>query len=174
MNDIYSFSDFYPKIFDNSSSAKLKEILERINTIYKTRKYKNLYTFVLSGLTIFLYIIMPFFVTRDIILFTRWLDLIIRICVAYSFCVSIYSISHLDECYERFYKGAKLPLFSAPDTFKQILNIFWAVFAGISGYLVYKFTMSFFIPNIGITGTIISIFIGIMAFIPLLSQYKKR
>lgn len=148
--------------------------VDKLNTIYETRKYKSLYTFILSGLTTFLLIVLPFFVSRKEIISTIWIDLLIRVFITYNFCMAFYFVSHLDQYYEKFYKGARTPIFSTPDTLKQIVNILGAIFVGIGGFLFLKLSTSFFIPNIEIAGTIISIFIGIMLFTPLLSQYKKR
>jgi hypothetical protein len=150
------------------------EILARLNTIYETKKFKNLYTYILSGLCFILVVIIPFFVVRKYLFGSFWIDLLIRVLITLWAYGQIYSVSHLDQYYERFYKGARKPINSEPDGIKQIVNILGAVFSGSLGYIVYRSFFGFFIPNIGITGTIISAIFGGLTFLPLLSQYKKR
>lgn len=151
----------------------MSEITKKIENIYDNRLFKNLYTFILSGITIILLIIIPFMINRNIIS-TIWFDFIVRIFITYSFCNLFHFVSHLDQYYSKFY-GDKITLVtSKPDTFKQTVNIISSVFVGCVGYFFYKSTISFFIPNIGDIGPILSIIIGLLLFLPLLSQFQKR
>ncbi len=149
------------------------DILLKLNSIYETRKFKILYTVILTGLSVLLLLIIPFFIERNVVS-SFWFDLLIRVIITYWFYLQFHFVSHLDQYYDHFYKGARKPIFTEPDVLKELVNILAAIFSGGLTYIFSIVILRFFIPNIGITGTIISVFFGVFTFLPLLSQYKKR
>lgn len=152
----------------------MKKILETIDILYQKKENKKIYTITLTSFTTILLIIIPFFIERTKTFGSLWSDLLVRIYITYSYYYMFHFVSHLDQYYAKFYKGAIASSFSTPDILKQIINIAAAIFAGCAGGLIYYLSLTFFIPGNMAVSAIISIFFGIFLMIPLISQYKKR
>jgi hypothetical protein len=151
----------------------MKEILSALDNVYQNKKYKLYYTILLSGFTIICIVVIPFFIKRSYIIGTLFFDLFIRVFLTFNCCQSIYYVSHLDEAYARFYRGAKNLPASEPDLLRQIINIIFGILVGFAGYFIYKFSLDIFAPFLGKTTTFIALGIGILTSISLLSQYNK-
>lgn len=148
--------------------------LEEIDRIFQNDSIKRFYTGSLTCLTIFLLILIPFFIKRTVIIGSPGFDLCVRVLITYSYYHMFHFASHLDRYYENFYKGANSTTNSQPDMVKKMVNILASFFAGCCGGVFYYFLLNFFIPDIGILSFIVSIMIGLLLLTPFLSQYQKR
>lgn len=146
-----------------------------LEKIYKSKKYKKIYTYTLIGFTIVFIFAIPFFVKRDFFFGSFWFDLVIRVFLTTFPIQTIRYVSNLDESYLKFYKGAQELSFSEPDVIKQIINIISAIGSGIATFVFYFFSLSIFATYLGIPViVIISAIIGLSVAIPMLLQFKKR
>lgn len=164
--------NLYLAIADRCRS--MNQILLKSKTLYQNTQFKRTYTWTLTGITFFLFILLPFFSKRTNLIVSVYFDLFVRLFITYSSFNSFHFIINLDQYYEKFY-ASTIPLtFPKPDGLKQIVNIFSAIFTGCCGGVFYNAILKFFIPNIGILSIVISFFIGLSLLLPLLSQYQKR
>ncbi len=153
----------------------MKTFLESIDILYQKKEVKKIYTLILTSLTIILLIIVPFFIERTETFGSAAFDLLVRIYITYSNYSLFHFVSHLDQYYAKFYQGASMTnFFAEPDILKKIVNIAAAIFAGCAGGLFYYLSLSFFIPILNIFSLILSIMVGLLITLPMMSQYKKR
>jgi len=151
----------------------MNKFLKDIDRVYQTKEFKLIYKYLLSSFTIIIYIIIPFFEKRTIIV-SFWFDFFVRIWIALSYCYAYCLLSDIDRIYSSFYKNAPVIENQKPDALKQILNIIFALSAGYGGYIFNIWAIGFFIPTLGKTGLIIALILAVLISFPLLSQYKKR
>jgi hypothetical protein len=152
----------------------MDKILLIINKFYLNEKIKQIYTWILTGVTIILLLIVPVFIKRTNILGSVFFDLLVRVFITYSFYHLFHFVMNLDRYYDKFYAGTIPITLQKPDTLKQIINILAAIFVGSTSGVFYNSIVRFFIPNIGSVSFVISIFIGLSLLFILLSQYQKR
>jgi len=152
----------------------MKKIIQYMDRIYRNKTIKKYYVLLIGGLTIILFIIFPFFTDRKYILSSFMLDLIVRLFLTFCAWQSAYYVSHLDESYARFYKGANNLSFSKPGFLKKTFNIFLGIAAGYAGYYLYIKALGIFTPVLDKLIFVIALLIGVLIAIPLISQYDKR
>ena len=149
-------------------------LFEKFDKIYYNKIFKVLYTSLGYGITFVLFLVIPIFRPREIVISSIWIDLIIRVGISMTFGRMFYYASHLDEVHQNFYKGADTHLFAKPDELKQGVNILAGFAFGTLIFFNYRACLLIFLPDLGIGSTIISIVLGLLFSIPLISQYKKR
>lgn len=152
----------------------MKKLLQDLNSLYEREITKDLYTYILSGITTVLLTIIPFFIPMRKILGSFVFDLCARLFITYTFCSMFYFVSHLEQFYEKFYSGVNKANTPKPDGIKQTINIFAAIFVGCCGYIFYHLSLDTFFPMTEGLSIAISLSFGIILSIPLLSQYNKR
>lgn len=70
-------------------------------------KLWKIYFYLLTGSTILMILIVPYFFKRGFIYGNFVFDLLARVFVTYCLYISIHTAIYIDDTYENFYKGAK-------------------------------------------------------------------
>lgn len=152
----------------------MKKLFQKFDIIYQNRLFKDLYTYILSGMTAILIFLIPFFIPMRKLLGSFIFDLLVRIFVTFVFYRMFYFVSHLDQFYEKFYFGINSANTPKPDGIKQVVNICAALFVGCCGYLFFHSSVKYFLQMVEGWSVPISLGISILLSLPMLSQYKKR